>query len=271
MQRSTYLFPSILLLAGSLSAQTFTTGPCNGDEGNTNKNSWFGGRMKVCEVRRTTLPLVNGKVDVKGTNGGIEVIGEDRSDIALEARVTAQASGRDEAEALLRKVTIGTNGRIEAKGPTFSGFSHETWSVNYRLRVPRHVSARLETQNGGIDLSNLEGKINAQTTNGGLTLTRLAGDVNASTVNGGLDVTLDGRQWRGAGLVARSTNGGVSVKAPDHYSAHLIAETVNGGISVGFPIPVQGEIRKHLDTNLGNGGPTVEFETVNGGVSVDRD
>jgi DUF4097 and DUF4098 domain-containing protein YvlB len=215
---------------------------------------------------------VNGSVDVKGTNGGIEVIGEDRKDIALEARVTAQASGRDEAEALLHKVTVATNGRIEASGPSMSGwFNSSNWSVNYKLRVPRHVSARLETMNGGIELSNLEGKIDANTMNGGVTLTRLAGDVHARTVNGGLDVTLDGPQWRGAGLVAKSTNGGVSVKAPDHYSAHLVAATVNGGISVGFPITVQGEIRKHLDTNLGNGGPTLEFETVNGGVSVERD
>jgi DUF4097 and DUF4098 domain-containing protein YvlB len=261
----------VLLVAGGLSAQTFTSGSCGGDEGNTTNNSWFGGHAKVCEVRRTTLPLVNGAVEVKGKNGGIEVIGEDRKDIALEARVTAQASGHDEAESLLRKVTVTTNGRIEATGPSISGWFGSNWSVNYRLRVPRHVSARLETLNGGIDLSNLEGKIVAETTNGGLTLSHLAGDVHATTVNGGLNVTLDGLQWRGAGLVAKSTNGGVSVKAPDHYSAHLIAQTVTGGISVGFPITVQGTIRKHVDTNLGNGGPTVQFETVNGGVSVDRD
>jgi DUF4097 and DUF4098 domain-containing protein YvlB len=262
---------ALLLTAGSLSAQTFTTGSCHDDEGNTNNNSWFGGRAKVCELRRTTLPLVNGQVNVRGKNGGIEVVGEDRRDIVLEARVIAQASGRDEAESILHKVSIGTQGTIEAKGPEMSGWSHANWSVNFRLHVPRHVSARLYTENGGIDVTNIEGKVEAQTTNGGLSLNRLAGDVHAETVNGGLDVTLEGTQWRGAGLVAKSTNGGVSVKAPDHYSAHLVAETVNGGIEVGFPITLQGKIRNHIDTNLGNGGPTLQFETVNGGVSVERD
>jgi DUF4097 and DUF4098 domain-containing protein YvlB len=260
---------AVLLMVGGLSAQNFTTGPCNHDQDN---GGWSGGRARVCEMRRTTLPLTNGGVDVKGTNGGIEVIGEDRNDIALEARVTAQASSHDEAEALLHKVTIATNGRIEASGPTTSGWFNSTnWSVSYKLRVPRRLSARLETMNGGIEVSNVEGKIDANTMNGGVTLAHLAGDVHARTVNGGLDVTLDGAQWRGAGLVAKSTNGAVSVKAPDHYSAHLVAETVNGGISVGFPISVQGSIRKHLDTNIGNGGPTLDFETVNGGVSVERD
>ena len=52
--------------------------------------------------------------------------------------------------------------------------------------------------------------LNVDTTNGGLILDDLAGDVHASTVNGGLDVKLDGNQWRGAGLVAKSTNGGMT-------------------------------------------------------------
>ena len=261
-----------LLFAGSLHAQSFTTTPCKGDDGNTSNNDWFSGhRDRVCELRSTTLPLVNGQVSVSGKNGGIEVIGEDRQDIALEARVIVQDSSRESAESIMREVKIVTTGTIHAEGPQMSGWSHRNWSVNFRLHVPRHLAAQLHTENGGIDIKNVEGTINADTTNGGLTLDDLAGDVHASTVNGGLDVKLDGDQWRGGGLFARSTNGGVSVKAPDHYSAHLVAETVNGGISVDFPITVQGKIRNHIDTNIGQGGATLQFQTVNGGVSIDRD
>ena len=83
----------VLLFAGSLHAQSFTTTPCNDDEGN---NNWFGHPGRVCELRRTTLPLINGQLSVSGENGGIEVIGEERQDIALEARVIAQGADRDE-------------------------------------------------------------------------------------------------------------------------------------------------------------------------------
>ncbi|MDT7815060.1 MAG: hypothetical protein QOJ42_4976, partial [Acidobacteriaceae bacterium] len=39
-----------LLFSASLLAQTFTTTPCTGDEGNTN-NSWFSGHQeRVCEL-----------------------------------------------------------------------------------------------------------------------------------------------------------------------------------------------------------------------------
>ena len=260
-----------LLVAGGLHAQGFSTGPCGGDEGNTNNNSWFGGRSKVCELRKTIVPLVNGRVSVNGKNGGIEVIGEDRHDIALEAKVIAQAGSREDAESIERKIVIRTGSTIEADGPVVSGWTHANWSVNYKLRVPRHLAANLRTDNGGIDITGVEGAITAETTNGGLGLYHLAGEVRAKTVNGGVEVTLDGQQWRGAGLVAKSTNGGVSVKAPDHYSAHLVADTVNGGIDVSFPITVQGKIRNHIDTNIGQGGPTLQFETVNGGFEMAKD
>jgi hypothetical protein len=260
-----------LLFSGSLAAQSFTTAPCNGDEGSTTNNWLFGHQTRVCELRRTTLPVINGQLSVSGENGGIEVIGEERRDMDLEARVIVQGSSRESAESIEREIKIVTTGTIHAEGPHMSGWSHGGWSVNYRLHVPRHVAAQLHTQNGGIDLTNVDGVINADTTNGGLTLDDLGGEVHATTVNGGLQVRLDGTQWRGSGLFAKSTNGGISVKAPENYSAHLVAETVNGGISVGFPIRVQGKIRNSIDTNIGQGGATVQFQTVNGGVSIHSD
>jgi hypothetical protein len=253
-----------LLVAGRVPAQS--TSPCDGDEGNTNNTWTFGHQDRFCELRRAVVPLSNGQLSVSGKNGGIEVIGEERRDIALEARVITQGSSREDAESLAREVKIVTTGTIHAEGP--QTWFHRSWSVNYRLRVPRHVAAELHTVNGAINLTNVDGIIHADTTNGGLTLDDLGGEVHVTTVNGGLSIRLGGHQWRGAGLFAKSTNGGVSVKAPDHYSAHLVAETVNGGVSVGFPITVQGKIGHHLDTNIGQGGATLHFQTVNGGVSI---
>ena len=257
-----------LLFSPSLLAQAFTSSACTDDEGNTNDSWLFGHLERICELRSVILPVIDGQVRLSGQNGGIEVIGEERRDIALEARVVAQDESREKAELVGRAVKIITTGTIHAEGPHTWGFSRSSWSVNYRLRVPRHIAAPLHTQNGGIRLTNVDGEVHADTTNGGLTLDALGGDVHASTVNGGLHVKLDGTAWKGSGLVARATNGGISVKAPENYSAHLVAQTVNGGISVGFPITIQGKIHNHIDTNIGQGGATLHFETVNGGVSI---
>lgn len=259
------------LLAAHAPAQTFATSPCNADDANKGGHSgFFGSHERVCELRRTTLPLLNSQLNVSGKNDGIEVIGEDRHDIDLEARVSAQSSDRKGAETLLREIEITTTGTIQARGPQNSGWSKDNWSVNYRLHVPRRLGAHLHTENGGIELANIDGEINAETTNGGLTLSDLAGDVHASTVNGGVHVTLAGDQWRGGGLFANSTNGGISVKASNHYSAHLIAQTEHGGISLGYPFTVTGTFSNRVETNIGQGGATLHFQTVNGGVSINH-
>lgn len=265
-------YSAVLLLSPFLHAQTFTTAPC-GSNGNSNQSgNWlFGHHGHACELRETVLPLTDGRLSVSGMNGGIEVTGEDRRDVALEARVTAQDSDDNDAMALVHRIAIETHGTIHATGPTNIGWSSQSWSVNYRLRVPRHLAAQLHTENGGIELTDLDGSIQAETTNGGLTLNDLAGDVHAETVNGGLKVRLTGNQWHGGGLDARSTNGGVSIKASEHYSAHLVADTVNGGIAVDLPMAAESHPRNHLDANLGGGGATLHLQTVNGSIAIAKD
>ena len=109
---------ALLAFAGATQAQNFTTSPCNDHEGGS---GWFSHDERACEIRKTVLPLNDGRVSVLGKNGNIEVIGEDRNDIALEARVTAQAPSRSEAEALLREIKVVTGSEIRADGPQVVG------------------------------------------------------------------------------------------------------------------------------------------------------
>ena len=258
-----------LVAATALHAQTFATHPCNNNSDNRGAIArFFGGDEQACEVRTTTFALVNGHLNVNAENGGIEVIGEDRQDIALEARVSAHAGSQSEAASILHEVTIETGGTVEAHGP-HPIFGNRNWSASYKLHVPHHLAANFHTLNGGLSLTALNGAIHGETTNGGLHLENLGGDVHLSTTNGGISASLDGNTWQGTGLSAKAINGGVSVSVSHSYSAHLVASTVNGGISLNVPGSNQSEVHRHsVDTNLGSGGPTISFETVNGGVSI---
>lgn len=270
MQRFALAASALLLLTPILRAQTFTTGACNGDEGQTTNFSFFGlASQRVCELRKTVLPT-RSEVKISNGNGGIEVIGQDRNDIALEARIVASGSSKDDAESLARQVKIELGDTIHADGPSSFWLIRRSWYVNYRLLVPRHVAAQLHTVNGGIKLSGFDGNARAETTNGGISLSDLAGDVHAQTTNGGIHAALSGDRWIGAGLYAGTTNGGITVSLPAQYSAHLIAGTTNGGVSVGIPLN-GGEVRRrHIDANLGSGGATLQFVTTNGGVGINH-
>jgi DUF4097 and DUF4098 domain-containing protein YvlB len=241
----------------------------NWHNGDCDDNGHHWGEAHVCQMRRTSFALSSGHLNVETVNGGIEVLGEDRSDVALEARVSAWAPSESEANDLLNHVVIDTdNGTLRDHGPRSHFFNRTGYSIDYHLRVPRHLAAELHTMNGGIELTRVDGNLRFDTTNGGVTLDRISGDVEGHTVNGGLNVTLAGDRWQGSGLRADTTNGGVDLRVPEHYNAHLETGTVNGGITVDFPVTVQGTIKNHLNTDLGSGGPTVHVQTVNGGITV---
>jgi DUF4097 and DUF4098 domain-containing protein YvlB len=251
-----------------LAAQNFATHPCPNDDDHGGMIAhWLNGEQ-ACEVRTTTFPLVDGHLNVNSMNGGIEVIGQDRNDISLEARVSARAGSQSEAASMLHEISIQTGATVEAHGPHTSG--NHNWSVGYKLLVPRHLAANFHTMNGGLELSGINGNIRGETTNGGVHIQDLGGDVNVSTTNGGIKANLEGTTWQGTGLTASTTNGGVHVQLPSNYSAHLVANTTNGGTALNVPNANQDGVHRHsIDTNLGSGGPTLSFETTNGGVAID--
>jgi len=223
----------------------------------------------ACEVREFTLSA-SGSLDVDARpNGGIRVEGWDRNELHVLARVAAQADSDADARSILGDVQVDVSGSsIDADGPrTDRG---ESWSVSFRVSVPRSTDLSLESTNGGISISQVSGDLEFRTTNGGVKLVDVAGNVRGRTTNGGLTVELAGAEWQGTGLDVATTNGGVTLLIPDGYNAQLETGTVNGGLQFDFPVTVQGRLNRNISTNLGDGGAPIRVRTTNGGVAVKR-
>jgi hypothetical protein len=227
-------------------------------------------RETVCEVRQFVVTAA-GTMEVNAEpNGGIEVEGGPRTDTLVLAKVVAQAETAQRAQQIASAVNVSAQPHnVSAEGPTGLG-RREGWSVSYRLTVPPVSSLALKTTNGGISIRDVDGQIEFKTVNGGVRLVNLAGDVKGRTSNGGIDVDLDGPSWRGEGLDVETSNGGVTLRIPEHYSAHLETGTVNGGMNVDFPVTVQGRIDRQISANLGSGGAPIRVRTHNGGVRVSK-
>ena len=231
---------------------------------------WSGDRNReqYCDVREQTIAS-RSVLRVDGReNGGIEIIGADRSDILVISKLEARAESAAEAKEMADRIRIAIGDDIRADGPSTRWRS--SWSVSYEIHVPRKTNLDLSTNNGGITIENVDGRIEFEANNGGVTLTNLAGAVRGSTTNGGLEVDLVGDKWNGEGLDVRTSNGGIEMNIPANYSAQLETGTVNGGMDIGFPITVQGRLNRRLTTQLGNGGPLVRVVTTNGGVVLRR-
>jgi hypothetical protein len=234
-------------------------------------NGWYNDKLEGnCEIREQTLAMSGAPIAIDGRqNGGIAVKGWDQNQVLVRARVQTGAPTAAEAAELGRQIKIELSGaKIYASGP--ENRKNYYWDVSYEVFVPRRADLSLETHNGGISISDVNGKIEFTALNGGVVLRKLGGAVRGSTTNGGLVVELTGDRWDGETLDVRTTNGGVVLSMPENYSANLQTGTVNGGISVDYPGAVQDKNSKQLAVNLGSGGATIKAMTTNGGVRVKR-
>jgi hypothetical protein len=234
--------------------------------------NWWGWRNgprgHACEVRELTLPARGTLTVDAGPNGSISVVGENRRDVQVRAKVQAWARDEAEAQRIVSAVNVRSDGTLRADGP--SREDRVGWSVSYELLVPRESDLSLETHNGSIAISDVRGDLTFEAQNGSINLNGVAGNVHGRTTNGGVDAELTGNTWQGEGLDLRTTNGGVRLRIPDDYSARLETGTVHGGIDVDFPVTVQGRIGREFATTLGKGGPLVRASTTNGGVRISR-
>jgi DUF4097 and DUF4098 domain-containing protein YvlB len=264
VRRSALIAAMLTFAAASVLAQKGGSLSCR-------ENSWYNDRLVGnCEIREQTLALSGGPIAIDGRqNGGVSVKGWDQNQVLVRARVQTGAPTAEEAAALSRQIRVETAGaKIFASGPESRRDYH--WDVSYEVFVPRRADVSVETQNGGIAIAEVTGRIDFSAVNGGVVLKRVGGTVRGSTTNGGLVVELAGDRWDGETLDVSTTNGGVIMSVPENYSAHLETSTVNGSVNVDFPVTVQGRINKQIALNLGSGGATVRATTTNGGVHLKR-
>ena len=234
-------------------------------------NQWgWGWRSggKACEIRELTIAATGALSVDAGPNGGVEVTGEDRRDVQVQARVQAWGADEAEAERIASEVMIRSDGTLRATGPEQRGRSG--WSVSYDVLAPHEIDLSLKTTNGGLTVVDVRGNLTLEATNGGINIEGVGGNVRGRTTNGGVTATLRGDAWDGDGLDLRTTNGGVRLRVPEDYSARLETRTVNGGLDIDFPVTVTGRIGKEISTTLGQGGALVRAETTNGHVRVSR-
>ena len=217
-----------------------------------------GGRLEISNI--------NGRIDVEASAGSAVEIVAEKSVRAASVEAAKEALGRIEIQESASPDSV----RIETKVPRQAGglFNHTSQEVHYTVKVPASLDARFSTVNGGIELTGLKGRINAETTNGGIKAHDVSGSLDASTTNGGIEVELN--QVAESGVKLGCTNGGVELRLPQDARATISARVVNGGINTeGVTIETVGEsTRRRLDGRMNGGGPKIDIEGTNGGIRI---
>ena len=142
------------------------------------------------------------------------------------------------AESIAAQVSIdGSDGRVQVSGP--KNTMYQNWSLSYEIFLPHTADLALNTANGALAITDVEGHIQFNIADGAVSLVRLAGQVAGKIANGALAITLGGDHWDGPGLDAKTANGAITINTPHDYSAHFDASTTVGTASTNYPVAVQ--------------------------------
>jgi DUF4097 and DUF4098 domain-containing protein YvlB len=159
-----------------------------------------------------------------------------------------------------------TNGKVEISDIEGKILSRSTNGSVYVRNVVGSTESK--TTNGNISAVDLRGDAVAKTTNGKINMRRIDGRINAKSTNGEIYAEVVGIT-KGKDMEFITTNGSVKVLLPKDINADLEAKTNNGRIYTEYPITMAGEIsKKHITGKLNDGGPLIYIETTNGGIEI---
>ena len=242
-------------------------------------------------------------LDVRNINGFIHVEGTNDGAVQMSIRKVIRAETRDDLAQAQQDVRLDFRDgapRVEATVTDRRGHvCGEPWNdrgdrwdrvhydvrFDFTIRVPRDAALRLCTINGGdVIVSGTQGDFTVDNVNGLIDMKSVAGSGRAHTVNGPVSVSFTANPKHPSSF--KSINGNVDVSFVDGLSADLAMKTFNGGLFTDFDVQplantvaAAGERRngrfvyranEFTRVRVGNGGPEITFETLNGNVRARR-
>ena len=226
---------------------------------------------------RGTMPR-GGVLEIKGVNGSVRATRASGSELV----VTATFRGRRSDPATVRVERVEHAGGMTfcAVYPTPEGREENVCApgdggrmntrrndveVEFQVEVPAGVPFHGRTVNGSVEALELDSNVEVTTVNGSIDLST-SGTATARSVNGSLDVRMGSAP---AGDVAFETvNGRIELDVPDDLDARVEARWLNGGLDADLPMTLGSMSRGRASGTLGQGGPTIHVETVNGSIRI---
>jgi DUF4097 and DUF4098 domain-containing protein YvlB len=260
-------------------------------------------RAELEETRM--LPAPRGGIAIENENGRTQVIGEDRSDVAL--KVTRAARGESQEDAAQRadaiKVTtrdVGGELVVEVDVP---GRFLLRGKADLEVRVPRTTRVSVNSSNGTVHVSGLRAHLRAHSSNGPVRVADIVGDIEVHTSNARMHAEctcgrlvarssngkIDLHEHKGS-VDAATSNGAICCQLESVDPAGVVLATSNGRIQLDLPEQVDGDVDIRVDNGviraqrempcaprekegrlkctLGRGGAPIKLRASNGSISL---
>lgn len=225
-----------------------------------------------------TYPLAaNGTVSLRGLSGAVHVTTWNQNAVKVDAIKTAHSQERlQEAKIVVEntpdRVVIRTKypDRNWDDGDDDNDHGRSLASVEYSLTVPAGASLdEIKLVSGDVDIKGVGGEVHVGTVSGDVDAQGLRGRADISSVSGDVRVTFSNASAR---MKLHSVSGDVVAILPANANVEVSANTVSGDISNEFGLDVEhGQyVGHHLTGRIGNGGVSLELNSVSGEIKVRR-
>jgi hypothetical protein len=226
------------------------------------------------EVRKTLPLAAGGRVEIDTYKGSVDLVAEERPDVVVEAKVTADpecGSAKDQAEWVERtEVRIGSSGksvRIESDygGLTghlrgFLGSCTSRPFVDYKIRMPRKADLEVKDYKSKVTVAGLSGSLRLESYKGTLAVRELDGTIRLETYKG--EARVEFASLRGDSRF-ETYKGKIEVSLPKTAGFDLDADTGRRG-DFRSEFGSAARIAGHLRTSLNGGGPRLALSTYKG-------
>lgn len=224
---------------------------------NDNWGGWFGGSHLSADERVKRIEA-NPPIEQNGNNIVIGRIEDEelRNNVSISYDVTVPASTRLESHS-----GSGSQMIEDIKGPVRANTGSGTIEIG---QIGDEVDA--QAGSGNVKIAGASGNVTARTGSGHITLHNIKSGLKASTGSGGIDADGEARNdWD-----LHTGSGSINVRTPSSAAFRVDAETGSGGVTIDKPLTMQGSIsRRHIEGNVGSGGPTMRLRTGSGGIHIE--
>ncbi len=222
--------------------------------------------------------------------GGIIVKGADVKEVTVETKMRADEDKGDRGNrrGTLRRIPVNSSGLTveEENNSVRVGVESMNHAVDLVITVPRQCSMKLRaTNDGDIDVSNVEGELDVQDLNGDVKLTGISGSALVHALNGEITVTFN--RVTAKPMAFSSLNGDIDVTFPADIKANVSFKSGQGDVMSDFDIQILpgnqqqivedsrnkgGKYRVKVDRvtrgTINGGGPEIQFTNHNGDIVI---
>jgi hypothetical protein len=230
------------------------------------------------EVRKT-LPLpAGGRVEIDTYKGSLDLVAEERPDVAVEAKVTADpecGNAKDQAEWVEKtEIRIESSGKSVRIESDYSGLTGHHWGflgsctsrpfVDYRIRMPKKADLEVKDYKSKVAVAGLTGDLRLESYKGNLSVRELDGTIRLETYKG--EAAVEFASLRGDSRF-ETYKGRIEVSLPKTTGFELDADIGRRG---DFKSEFGSAARSagHLRTSLNGGGPRLALSTHKGTLKV---